>query len=71
MTFGGDKDIWGLIGNLQQEQADELMKFALEAGINFIDTANGASLRLSKIAPGDFVSPASLPRTRPKSQGPR
>ncbi len=40
MTFGGDKDIWGLIGNLQQEQADELMKFALEAGINFIDTAN-------------------------------
>jgi aryl-alcohol dehydrogenase-like predicted oxidoreductase len=40
MTFGGDKDIWGLIGDLQQEQADELMKIALEAGINFIDTAN-------------------------------
>jgi aryl-alcohol dehydrogenase-like predicted oxidoreductase len=50
MTFGGDKDIWGLIGNLQQEQADELMKIALEAGINFIDTANiygfGASERI-------------------------
>ncbi|MCE0734250.1 aldo/keto reductase [Halomonas sp. G15] len=40
MTFGGTEDIWGLIGNLQQEQADELMKIALEAGINFIDTAN-------------------------------
>lgn len=40
MTFGGDEDIWGLIGNLQQEQADEMMKIALEAGINFIDTAN-------------------------------
>ena len=40
MTFGGDKDVWGLIGNLQQEQADELVKIALEAGINFIDTAN-------------------------------
>ena len=40
MTFGGGEDIWSLIGNLQQEQADELMKIALEAGINFIDTAN-------------------------------
>ncbi|MBC7197024.1 MAG: aldo/keto reductase, partial [Deferribacterales bacterium] len=40
MTFGGEKDIWGLIGNLQQKEADELIKIALEAGINFIDTAN-------------------------------
>ena len=40
MTFGGDEDVWGLIGKLRQEQADELMKIALEAGINFIDTAN-------------------------------
>ena len=50
MTFGGDEDIWGLIGQLQQEQADELVKIALEAGINFIDTANiygfGASERI-------------------------
>ncbi len=50
MTFGGDRDIWGLIGNLQQGQADELMRIALEAGINFIDTANiygfGASERI-------------------------
>nr|WP_202184374.1 MULTISPECIES: aldo/keto reductase [unclassified Blastomonas] len=40
MTFGGDKDIWGLIGQVQQDEADELMTIALEAGINFIDTAN-------------------------------
>lgn len=50
MTFGGGDDMWGLIGQLQQEQADELMKTALEAGINFIDTANvyggGASERI-------------------------
>lgn len=50
MTFGGGNDMWGLIGQLQQEQADELMKIALEAGINFIDTANvyggGASERI-------------------------
>ncbi|MDY6841617.1 MAG: aldo/keto reductase [Pseudomonadota bacterium] len=50
MTFGGGDDMWGLIGQLQQEQADELMRTALEAGINFIDTANvyggGASERI-------------------------
>ena len=50
MTFGGDKDVWSMIGSLQQEQADELIKMALEAGINFIDTANiygyGASERI-------------------------
>ncbi|WP_165856090.1 aldo/keto reductase [Marinobacter sp. JSM 1782161] len=40
MTFGGGDDMWGLIGQLQQEPADELVKTALEAGINFIDTAN-------------------------------
>lgn len=50
MTFGGGDDMWGLIGQLQQEQADELVKTALDAGINFIDTANvyggGASERI-------------------------
>jgi len=50
MTFGGDEGIWGKIGNLQQKEADELIKIALEAGINFIDTANvygfGASERI-------------------------
>ncbi|MBB5321609.1 aldo/keto reductase [Marinobacter oulmenensis] len=40
MTFGGGDDMWGLIGQLQQDQADELVRTALEAGINFIDTAN-------------------------------
>ena len=33
MTFGGDEDIWGLIGQLQQEQADELVKIALELSL--------------------------------------
>jgi aryl-alcohol dehydrogenase-like predicted oxidoreductase len=40
MTFGGGDDMWGMIGKLQQDQADELMQTALDAGINFIDTAN-------------------------------
>jgi aryl-alcohol dehydrogenase-like predicted oxidoreductase len=40
MTFGGDEGIWGLIGQLDQAQADALVKTALDAGVNFIDTAN-------------------------------
>ena len=40
MTFGGSDDMWGQIGQLQQEDADKLVGTALDAGINFIDTAN-------------------------------
>ena len=40
MTFGGSEGIWGQIGQLRQEEADTLVKTALDAGINFIDTAN-------------------------------
>ena len=40
MTFGGEGGMWGRIGQLQQEEADALVKAALDAGINFIDTAN-------------------------------
>jgi aryl-alcohol dehydrogenase-like predicted oxidoreductase len=52
MTFGGsDSNIWGQIGQLQQAEVDALMRRALDAGINFIDTANvyseGQSERLT------------------------
>ncbi|MCS0494795.1 aldo/keto reductase [Ancylobacter sp. MQZ15Z-1] len=40
MTFGGSEGIWGQIGQLRQEEADALVKAAVEAGVNFIDTAN-------------------------------
>jgi len=40
MTFGGEGELWGKIGQLQQEEADALVKAALDAGINFFDTAN-------------------------------
>jgi aryl-alcohol dehydrogenase-like predicted oxidoreductase len=39
-TFGGAEGMWGQIGKLQQEEADNLLRTALDAGINFIDTAN-------------------------------
>jgi len=66
MTFGGGAGIWGQIGNLQQEEADRLVGHALDAGINFIDTANvyadgrseeitGQALRNLKVARENVV----------------
>jgi aryl-alcohol dehydrogenase-like predicted oxidoreductase len=40
MTFGGRGQIWEVIGGLDQQSVDELVLGALDAGINFIDTAN-------------------------------
>ncbi len=40
MTFGGTSGIWGQIGDLQQADAERLVGQALDAGINFIDTAD-------------------------------
>jgi len=40
MTFGGSEGIWGRIGDLQQSDAERLIGQALDAGINFIDTAD-------------------------------
>ncbi len=39
MTFSGS-GYWTAIGSLNQEQVDELIKKSIDAGINFIDTAN-------------------------------
>ncbi|MES2496961.1 MAG: aldo/keto reductase [Pseudomonadota bacterium] len=41
MTFGGGAEgMWASIGNLQQDEADQILRQSLDAGINFIDTAN-------------------------------
>jgi aryl-alcohol dehydrogenase-like predicted oxidoreductase len=40
MTFGGKGGIWEAIGKVQQQEVNELMKMVVDAGINFIDTAN-------------------------------
>ena len=40
MTFGGSDGIWSQIGQLGQDEADQLLRTALDAGINFVDTAN-------------------------------
>jgi aryl-alcohol dehydrogenase-like predicted oxidoreductase len=40
MTFGGSGQIWQMIGGLDQPAADGIVHRALDAGLNFIDTAN-------------------------------
>ena len=41
MTFGGKSGMWEKIGRTQQQEADRLVGVALDAGINFFDTADG------------------------------
>ena len=62
MTFGGDEGMWGLIGDLQQRDADAMLRTALDAGINFIDTANIYSLGLSEQITGQALKNLGVPR---------
>jgi len=55
MTFGGQGGIWTNIGKLDQEAVDAQMKTALDAGINFIDTANVYSEGLSEELTGKAI----------------
>jgi len=61
MTFGG-KGYWTAIGQLQQEPVDELVKRSVEAGINFIDTANVYSEGLSEEMTGKAIRNLGLKR---------
>src|ERR1700753_1352327 len=47
MTFGG-KGWAAMIGNLDQQAVDQVVKRSIDAGINFIDTANVYSEGLSE-----------------------
>ena len=61
MTFGG-KGYWTAIGQLPQEPVDEIVKRSVEAGINFIDTANVYSEGLSEEMTGRAIRNLSLKR---------
>ena len=40
MTFGGQGEMWSKIAKVGQTEADALIRAALDAGVNFIDTAD-------------------------------
>ena len=62
MTFGGDGGMWGQIGKLQQDEVDALVGRSLEAGINFIDTADVYSDGRSEIMTGQALKNLQVPR---------
>jgi aryl-alcohol dehydrogenase-like predicted oxidoreductase len=61
MTFGG-RGLWTAIGTLPQQEVDALVKRSVEAGINFIDTANVYSEGLSEEMTGTAIRNLGLKR---------
>ncbi len=63
MTFGGQNaGVWENIGKLQQAEVNGLIKGAIEAGINFIDTANIYSFGQSEQLLGQALLDLAIPR---------
>jgi aryl-alcohol dehydrogenase-like predicted oxidoreductase len=62
MTFGGRGGVWEQIGSLQQADADRLLGRSLEAGINFIDTADVYSEGRSELITGQALKNLKVPR---------
>lgn len=61
MTFGGE-GIWKAIGMLQQSDVNQLVKGAVDAGINFIDTANVYSYGASEQLLGSSIRETGIDR---------
>jgi len=61
LTFGG-KGFWTAIGTLPQDEVDALVKRSVEAGINFIDTANVYSEGVSEQMTGTAIRNLGLQR---------
>jgi aryl-alcohol dehydrogenase-like predicted oxidoreductase len=61
MTFGG-KGYWQAIGELPQNEVNQLVKTAIDNKINFIDTANAYSEGLSEIMLGKAITELGINR---------
>jgi aryl-alcohol dehydrogenase-like predicted oxidoreductase len=62
MTFAGNEGIWKTIGGLDQATADELIKGSVEAGVNFIDTADTYADGQSEIMVGRSLKNLGIAR---------
>lgn len=62
MTFGG-AGIWTAIADVEQEGATALVKAALDAGVNFIDTANVYSNGISEQMTGKALKDLGVKRS--------
>jgi aryl-alcohol dehydrogenase-like predicted oxidoreductase len=64
MTFGGSEGMWRHIGALQQGDAEKLIGQAVDAGINFIDTADVYSEGLSEQITGQALRNLKIAREK-------
>lgn len=62
MTFGGVDGLWGQVGKLGQEEADALVRCALDSGINLFDTANVYADGRSESMLGQSLRNLGVPR---------
>ena len=62
MTFGGESGMWKQIGDLGQSDAEKLIGQAIDAGINFIDTADVYSGGRSEEITGQALKNLKVPR---------
>ena len=62
MTFGGGGGFFDYMGGLKQDEANPLVKAAVDAGVNFIDTANVYSNGLSEQVTGQAIENLGLSR---------
>lgn len=61
MTFGG-KGYWQAVGQVPQEEVNQIIKTSFDSGINFIDTANAYSEGLSETMLGEALIKLGIPR---------
>jgi aryl-alcohol dehydrogenase-like predicted oxidoreductase len=62
MTFGGGAGFWRAIGSLDQSASTALVSRAIEAGVNFIDTANVYSEGQSEVQLGQALRDLGVKR---------
>jgi aryl-alcohol dehydrogenase-like predicted oxidoreductase len=61
MTFGGE-GMWRVVGALNQDESQALVKGAFDAGVNFFDTANVYANGVSEEILGRAIQALRLPR---------
>ena len=61
MTFGG-KGFWEVVGQVPQDEVNQIVKTSLDNGINFIDTANAYSEGLSETLLGMALKKLEIAR---------
>ncbi|HTU66699.1 MAG TPA: aldo/keto reductase [Steroidobacteraceae bacterium] len=62
MTFGTGEGMWATVGSVPQDGVTELIRTALDRGINFIDTADFYSNGRSEILTGNSLKSLGLAR---------